>query len=1060
MPALPPDSTAKTTTTTTTPRPLPLQPDGTEWQDETQLSLGKETPRATSVPFQNAGQALSLRREESPFVLSLNGPWKFHWVNHPEQRIREFHQKGFDDAGWNEIVVPSNWQVQGYDTAIYTNVTYPFAKRPPYVMDEPPEHYTNFRDRNPVGAYRRRFSVPEAWAGRAIHLVFEGVDSFFYLWINGHYAGFSKDSRTTAAFDITRWLVPGENEVAVEVYRYSDASYLEDQDFWRLSGIYRDVALVAYAPEGIRDFFLKPELDASLSSAVLRVETELNGAAHDLVLKAALYDANQAVIASGETPAGDGVASLAIEVRTPRLWSAESPELYTAVLTLCDSTGNVLDCVSAKTGFRRVEIRDGVFLINNAPVKLKGVNRHEHEYRTGHTVTREGMIEDILLMKRANVNHVRTAHYPDVPEWYDLCNEYGLYVLDEANVESHGCGYGEESISHFPSWRAAHVERAVAMVHRDKNHPCVVIWSLGNEAGPGENFHHAAGAIRAIDPRPIHYERNNSIADLDSIMYPSVAHVEREGAAPRSKPFYLCEYGHSMGNAVGNLTDYWAAIEASPFLLGGCIWEWMDHALPARDLANGQEYPAYGGDFGDQPNDGLFITDGLLFFNREPKPAYWELKKVYQNVRFAWDTARPRTVRIENRFAFTNLSRFRISWELKGEEGTIASGVWESLDIAPGESRAVEWPVDRALLTCRREARLRLAATLMESTRWAEAGHEVAWETLPVALRFPYDGWEKQQPRVKPAHDLAVSETSAGWKVRSGNVEFFWGRNSGMLERWTVKGRSLLETGPRFSAFRAPVDNDRWAAESWFAHGLHQLQPTVLETAFQQGEDGLAVFRSIVEWKATEGAALAGFKTGHIALTPQPLPEEAAAFRVESSYTLGEEGTLEVSIAIRPHGAAAPYLPRLGLECLLPKAFDQVVYYGCGPYENYVDRRSGAGVERHESTVKDLFVPYAKPTDCGSRTDVQWVELWAEGHGLRIEAIEKQFIFSALPYRQMELVQASHVHRLPESNATVLHLDARQCGLGGNSCGPQPMDRDLVRMEPVTLRFLMSAISR
>lgn len=651
------------------PRPTPIKPDGTEWQNETNHSLNKETPRTHFYPYPS--EEAALQRGESPFIHSLNGDWKFHWSPRPEQRPEEFYREDFSDAAWSTLPVPSNWQIHGYGTPIYTNIIYPFENAPPRVMEEPPKDYTNYEARNPVGSYRRSFTIPPVWNGRRILLNFDGVDSFFYLWINGNYVGFSKDSCTTASFDITHFLQPGENLVAVEVYRYSDASYLEDQDFWRLSGIYRDVWLMAKAPVSLKDFFLRPQLSEDLTAGTLEISAELRSIStkmpNGLPLSVSLWNAQNKAFASGDFGVNEDSIEGALTVHHPKLWSAETPHLYTATLTLKDAQGSVVDATSSRCGFRRLEIKNGVFYVNNVAVKLKGVNRHEHTYRDGHAISRESMIEDILLMKRGNVNHVRNAHYPNQHVWYDLCDEYGLYVMDEANIESHGRGYDEDSLSHASSWCATHVERCVAMVQRAKNHPCVIFWSLGNESGPGENFRVAAEAVRKADPtRPVHYERASALADVDSLMYPHVEIVQREAAIPRLKPYYLCEYGHSMGNAIGNLTDYWDAIYSSPNLLGGCIWEWMDHGLPCRD-ENGREFPAYGGDFGDKPNDGLFITDGILFYDRTPKPAYWEMKKVYQNIRATWSKTHPRNIHLENFHGFLDLSGVRILWEMQKE---------------------------------------------------------------------------------------------------------------------------------------------------------------------------------------------------------------------------------------------------------------------------------------------------------------------------------------------------------------------------------------------------------
>lgn len=1087
MPSLAPSSNEVTRPLSASPSPA--TPTRLEWQDETLLSYGKEAPQATSFPFATPGDAAALRRQDSPYVHSLNGDWKFHWVGHPDTRPVGFHGPDFDDAAWPEIPVPANWQTQGYDTAVYTNFRYPFQCNPPYVMDEPPAHYTSFKDRNPVGSYRKKFTISEAWAGRRIHLHFEGVSSFFYLWINGHYLGFSKDSRTPAIFDLTDHLVTGENVIAVEVYRYSDASYLEDQDFWRLNGIYRDVFLIARAPVGIRDFFLKPELNAALSAGSLVVEADLRlpdtATANGLALEVTLYDGQhrsiqtvtQGIVAN-EAPR----TSATLAIQAPRLWSAEFPNLYTAVLTLKAADGSVLDCLSARIGFRKIEIKEGIFLLNNAPIKLKGVNRHEHTYREGHAITRASMIEDILLMKQGNINHVRTAHYPNHPDWYDLCDEYGLYVMDEANLESHGCGYEEASLSHLESWRAAHIDRCMNMVHRDKNHACVISWSLGNEAGPGENFRHAAQAVRALDPsRPIHYERASIYADIDSLMYPEVEWMKNEGASPRDKPFYVCEYGHSLGNAVGNLSDYWGPINSSPHLMGGCIWEWMDHALPCKD-EGGTVFPAYGGDFGDQPNDGIFIIDGLLFFDRQPKPAYWELKKIYQSIHISWAEDRARTLVFHNRFGFTNLAQYQATWELIHEGGMVARGEWESLDVAPGCRHYQSIPLDWDRLAHGRECWLTVRVRLKTDCPWAPAGHEIAWEQLAVTQKAPsrlvglYLADELnpayQSPILTPppplsslptpSHNvpLAIEEEKARWVVRGSNFEIAWSKDHGALSHWRVDGRILLDSAPLLNAFRAPMDNDRlmfWQA--WFSHGLHQLVTRVVEFEKVTSDDHTASFRSVVEWKACEGAALeSSVRDGHIDLSPRPLPEHPSAFQVETVYRVDQAGNISVAYQIKPRGEALT-LPRLGLTFTLPCDCNQVRYYGRGPWENYPDRKSGAIFGEYRTSIQEMLTPYAKPQDCGNRENVRWIELFSpSGVGIRITA-EKEFSASALPYQQQELMQASHLHKLPPSRHTVLNLDAKILGVGNGSCGPLTLERDRVGMSPVTLKFWLSPMA-
>lgn len=1038
-----------------------VQPDGLEWQDETRLAFGKEPPRAFFVPYSSIEEALA--RGASPFVKSLNGDWHFHWVPRPELRPMDFFRTDYDSSAWATIPVPSNWQLHGYGTPIYTNQAYPFVCNPPSVMDEPPEHYTAFTERNPVGSYRLDFQTPAEWNGRRVLLNFDGVSSFFYLWVNGEYIGFSKDSRTTASFDITDWLHPGVNRLAVEVYAYSDGSYLEDQDFWRLSGIFRNVWLVAEAPVCFCDFFAEPRLSPDLAEGSLQIRADLRGACDGCFVLGALYDADGVKTAEKRIAVAGGLASGAMEVKSPKLWNAETPNLYTAVLTLCDAEGGILDVVSTRCGFRRIEIREGVFFLNNTAVKLKGVNRHEHTLQDGHAISRESMIEDILLMKQANVNHVRNAHYPNQNAWYDLCDEYGIYVMDEANVESHGCGYEEKSLSHFSSWRDAHVSRCVSMVHRAKNHPCVLFWSLGNEAGPGENFTHAANAVRRADAsRFVHYERGNGVADIESLMYPAVESVQLEATRPRLKPFYICEFAHSMGNALGNFADYWKAIRSNPSMLGGCVWEWMDHGLPCTD-EQGRTFCAHGGDFGDQPNDGLFITDGVLFADRNPKPAYWEIKKVFQNAAFAWSSERPRTIRIENLHDFSNLSQFRFVWELLENGVCIADGELPSLSIEAGKSALIAAPFDWNRLVSGREYGLMIRMLAKTDSTWASADSELAVEYLSCDTRrlSPFGGLEEREPGVISGPAPQIAETKKGWAVRGADWSLEIDRNVGMISSLCSRGETLFEQPPIPQFFRAPIDNDwRWMDGSWFRHGLHRLESSMESVRVFPAEHGIVQMESVVEWRGSQFSSVAPEAwRGSPELIPQPPPEFPLRFRIENKIRIASPGVIRMNQRIVPIGSNV-ILPRMGVAFVLPVDFDRVRYFGLGPRENCADRKSAAHPGVHESSVAGMLTPYAKPQDCGNRGDVRWIEIFgSRGNGLRIDAATPLFA-SVLPYSQMELMTTSHAHKLPTPDKTVLSLDAKQLGIGGASCGPPPMERDWVRTDPVEFEFSISPISK
>ena len=628
------------------------QPTGTEWKEPENLSFGREERRSAFSSFDTLESALKILPEFSERTISLDSDtaWKFKWSPDPASRPVGFEKPSYDVSAWDTIKVPCSWQAYGangkggWGTPIYTNQTYPFKRDQPDVMGEPPKDWTAYSARNPVGSYRRDFDVPEKWNGQDIFLKFDAVDSFFYLWVNGEYVGFSKDSRNPAEFNVTKFVKPGKNVVALEVYRYSDASYLEDQDMFRLSGIARSTWLLARPKTRIRDFTVTTRpvdknnlngdwvIDLAVDLIPSRASCGISG----------LFDMN-------DNPVECPRVGPRITVKNPKLWSAETPNCYKLVLYMYDDKYNeagVLqsatrgEYVSCIVGFRTSEIRDGRYYFNNEKIKLRGVNRHETDPMYGHYVPRERQLEDIRLMKEANINHIRNSHYPQDDYFYYLCDIYGIYVMDEANVESHGYYYGEASLSHRKEWEKATVARNIDMVRRNRNHPCVTMWSLGNEAGPGENFAAAAAAIREIDTsRPLQYERDNSVVDMDSNQYPGVDWVQwKSNDHKAKKPFYISEYAHNMCNAMGNLKDYQDAIESSDVILGAAIWDWVDQGLYKKNK-DGKMILAYGGDFGDKPNDGQFVMNGVILSDRRPEPGYYEVKHVFQpfDIKFSED---------------------------------------------------------------------------------------------------------------------------------------------------------------------------------------------------------------------------------------------------------------------------------------------------------------------------------------------------------------------------------------------------------------------------------------
>ena len=717
-------------------------PTGAEWESPENLALNKEQPHAYFFPFQDLESARKVLPENSKFWQSLNGDWKFHWAPDPDSRPADFYQTNYDVTSWDVIPVPSSWNIYGiqkdgslkYGTPIYVNQPVIFQHSVKVddwrggVMRTPPANWTTYKHRNEVGSFRRDFEIPQDWDGREVFISFDGVDSFFYLWINGKYVGFSKNSRNTANFNITPYLQKGKNIVAAEVYRSSDGSFLEAQDMFRLPGIFRTVALYSVPKVHFRDLVAIPDLDSTYTDGSLTINADIRNldkkAAKDYKVYYSLY-ANK--LYSDENTLVDGVSSPVIEkivpneigkvqtvfqVKAPNKWSAEFPYRYTLVAELKDKKNRTIETVSTIVGFRKVEIKDTpasedefglagrYYYVNGKTVKLKGVNRHESNPAVGHAITREMMEKEIMLMKRANINHVRNSHYPDDPYWYFLCNKYGIYLEDEANIESHEYYYGAASLSHPVEWKNAHVARVMEMVHANVNNPSIVIWSLGNEAGPGKNFVAAYDALKKFDTsRPVQYERNNDIVDMGSNQYPSIGWVRGavQGKYDIKYPFHISEYAHSMGNACGNLIDYWEAMESTNFFCGGAIWDWVDQSMYNYDPKTGTRYLAYGGDFGDTPNDGQFVMNGIVFGDLEPKPQYYEVRKVYQNIGVKAVDVEKGVFEIFNKYYFKNLADdYYLMWSVYEDGKAIQATLKKDINLAPRQRMQISLPYNRA----------------------------------------------------------------------------------------------------------------------------------------------------------------------------------------------------------------------------------------------------------------------------------------------------------------------------------------------------------------------------
>jgi beta-galactosidase len=832
-----------------------------DWENPQVVGRNKEPAHATLMPFENVRSAAEGVRTASPFYKTLTGQWRFQWDANPQVAVQGFEAPDFDTSGWDKIQVPSNWQLVGpeiergiaqYDRPMYTNVQYPFPiDRLPGVPLED----------NPTGSYRRTFSVPEEWAGRQIFLTFDGVDSAFYLWVNGRMVGYSEDSRLPAEFNITPYLQPGKNSLAVRVFRWSNGSYLEDQDFWRLSGIYRDVYLWSTPSLHVRDFWVRTELDADYKDATLHLRARIRNygeRARSGEIQAVLLGPGgepiftEPVLADFQVAAGDEITlALAQPVEDPAKWSAEHPNLYTLLISLYDEQGALLEVESTRAGFRQVEIKEGQLHVNGVAIRVGGVNRHEHDPVTGHVVSEASMIEDILLMKRHNVNAVRTSHYPNDPRWYELCDEYGLYVMDEANIESHGVW---DRLTKDPEWETAFLERVTRMVERDKNHPCVISWSLGNESGYGPNHAVCADWVHANDPtRPVHYHPAEDAPTVDILgpMYPSVAKIIEMAQVPgETRPVIMCEYAHSMGNSTGNLQEYWQAVDDYPRLQGGFIWDWVDQGL-RRVADDGQIWYAYGGDYGDTPNDGNFCANGLISADRTPHPGLLEYKKVLEPVRIEAVDLAAGIIKISNRYFFSELSHIKITWTLvvDGEilqrgEVTPPDSIGALRDLKAGQSKTMLVPAVRPLTAMVEKKRpgaegwLNFSVTLAEDTIWASAGHEVAFAqfALPVAVKAaPALSLAGYGP-VKLTADAGRQMTEGGsgrWVVAGDGFEVVFDEGEGTIASFVANGRQLIEAGPRLNLWRAPTDNDlnTWgdqrAAMRWREVGLDQLEEHV-----------------------------------------------------------------------------------------------------------------------------------------------------------------------------------------------------------------------------------------
>lgn len=1098
-------------------------PTGWEWQSPDSVAVNKLQPHAWFFSFRNIEEARKVLPENSSYWKSLDGMWKFHWAPNPDERPKDFFRTDYDVSKWDDIKVPMNWNMAGlqrdgknkYGDPLYSNqrVIFQHSWQPMNdwkggVMRTPPKDWMTYRNRNEVGSYRRTFTVPADWKGQEIYLNFDGVDSFFYLYINGKYVGFSKNSRNLAEFNITPYLNKEgeENTVAVEVYRHSDGSFLESQDMFRLPGIFRTVALTAKPQVQVRDFKAIPDLDETYSNAKLHITAQLQNLSKKAIkgytIQYSLYAnrlySDENTLLSGVTAsaklAGKLNAKGEIELEATldaankvNLWSAEAPHRYTLVGELKDGKGRTVQSFSTFVGFRKVEIKETpaekdefglagrYYYLNGQPIKLKGVNRHENNVKAGHTVSREQMEHEVFLMKRGNINHVRNCHYPDAPYWYYLCDKYGIYLEDEANIESHQYYYGKQSLSHVPEFRNAHIARNMEMVHATVNHPSVVIWSLGNEAGPGKTFVDCYNAIKAYDTsRPVQYERNNDIVDMGSNQYPSIAWVQGavQGKYKLKYPFHISEYAHSMGNACGNLIDYWDAIESTNFFMGGAIWDWVDQALDKQDPATGKTYWAYGGDFGkdNKPNDGMFCMNGIMRPDLTPKAQYFEVKKVYQNVGVKAIDMKQGQIEIFNKNYFEPLKNYQIVWSLYKDGVCVKKN--QPLQgakniVGPREKGIYTLPYDYASLDANSEYFVTVQFLLGKDMPWAKKGYVQMEEQLRVK------GADVAAPSI-----AAVAKTGKAMKyqldkaakhasITGENFQVAFDLNTGSIYSLKYGNQIIIKdgNGPQLDAYRAPTDNDAGIGyhNAWFKNGLYDLQHVVKSwTCTPNKKDGTYKLDFTVESQGKEGCdvnygnrdrdpeSCYNFEKNKRALTDADLK-----FTSRQIYTIYKDGSIEMQSAIGANRSKV-ILPRIGYSMVLPSELNQYDYYGRGPVNNYNDRKTSQFIGWYHSPVAEQGIMLPKPQAQGNREEVRWCAVTNSQQQGVVFISDSTMSASALPWSQQELTLAAHPYQLPKSSGTHLHLDAKVTGLGGASCGQGgPLTPDQVRSTPTTFGFII-----
>ena len=984
-----------------------------DWEDQTVFQINREEPRAHFFPFESEALALKNDKSLSNYFQSLNGAWKFHFAKDPAQKAVGFEETDHDVSSWENINVPGHWEMQGWSVPIYLDEEYPFPPDPPFVP----------HDYNAVGSYVKTFELDENWNGRDIFIHFGGVRSAFYFWLNGEFIGYSQGSKTPAEFDITDKVITGDNRIAVQVYRFSDGSYLEGQDTWRVSGLERDVYLYAVPKTRISDLFVKAELNDDLKSGYFSLDIDFlqdDETAEEMTIKAVLTGSSEILFDSTAVVKKSILFEEVIDQINP--WSAEYPYLYNLQINLINSQKEVIESFTQQVGFKRVEIIDGNLLVNGKAIMFRGVNRHEWDPVRGRSITEEIMIKDIKLMKENNINAVRTSHYPNQERWYELCNEYGLYVIDEANIEAHGMQFHENSYGHIandPTWTAQWIDRGKRMVERDKNQPCIIMWSMGNEAGDGENFVKLYEWIKSRDnTRPVAYQPawHEDHTDVVFPMYKNIDFISEYAEKKTDKPLILCEYAHAMGNSVGNLQDYWDAFEKYDALQGGFIWDWVDQVILKTD-ENGTDYWAYGGDFGDEfaENDSNFCANGLIAADRTINPHMHEVKKVYQPVQFEADKLSRGRIKVTNRYDFIDLNHLDFEWFIKGNDKIISSGKMGKLDLIAGESQKLTFSLSGIIPEQGVEYFLMIRAKTNQNHPLISKGHIVAWEQFQLPI--------SRELAVAPLTDMpmiTILNTDAGIEVHGEAFNVIFNSATGQIKQYIYNGIEIFINPIEANFWRAPNDND-------LGNGMPKRTGL-----WKNVSDSLKT--EVIRSEVKNGLAHIEVKSSYLSIN------------LNSVYKVYGNGIINIDNKYSIADTSLPEIPRIGIKMSLLGDFDELAWFGRGPHESYSDRKTSAAVGLYHGSVWEQTFQYVRPQETGNKTDVRWMALSNGKIGLMAKGAPTfDGSVHQYPYEDLDYVPKGQKHGkldIQQKDQVDWLIDLKQMGVGGdNSWGARPHDK-------------------